>query len=418
MIRTMTLAAVLAITATGLIGCAKEKKDEASAQETAGKTAAGNTEAIPEPKTTDIGEPSVKDTALAGDIKIDEEVMAEIKKIASTCEVLPERMTVKCANKEDETLTKEFYGYGDKKKERVSTIGTFAVALSDKDPKVQTVAAKLLGSKFQQGWGPDVAVGQVDKKVAALLRATIPTLPGEYPARNAVVATVYASSLSDTDAEMHAFLEGAEDEHVKSKGWGASMFYGRMKAFDKVKGLAATGEPAQILAAASAANNMYKYTDEERAIVCPWAHTLLGADAEDAKESDVFEQAAYVLTKCSGEWVDKLLDWGEAQEKKNVFDRKYYFVFRGLCHSVMKGVDKVGATPEQCNRNFAYLEKTANNKNIEPKFRAWALDSISYARRDETSYKLMKKYQKSKVPEIKETAEKALKMLEGYIKKK
>lgn len=421
MIRTTTLAAVLAITTVGLVGCSKEKNDESNSEATATKTTAGNAETTStavDPKATDPAPPAKEKAVPATDIKIDEEVMAEIKSIASTCEVLPERMTVTCANKEDETLKNVFYGYGDKAKDRVATIGTFAVALSDKDPKIQTIAAKLLGSKFSQGWGPKVAVGQVDASVAALLRAAIPTLPGDYPARNAVVATVYASSLSDTDAEMHAFLEGAEDEHVQRSGWEATMFYGRMKAFDKVQALAASGEPKKILTAVTAANNMFKYTDEERAKVCPWAHALLGADAEDVKESDIFEEAGYVLTKCSGEWVDKLLDWGEAQEEKNVFDRKYYFVYRELCHSVMKGVDKVGATPEQCNRNFAFLEKAANNKGIEPKFRAWALDSISYARRDEASYKLMKKYKKSKVPEIKKVAEDALEMLEGYVKKK
>lgn len=417
MIRTTTLAAVLAITFAGLPACKEDKNEKAKPQEASAKTTAANAETPTEPKANKPAPPAEDKPAPAADVKVDDEVMAAIKKIASACEVVPESMSVTCANKEDDVLT-NFYGYGENLKERVATIGTLAVALSDKDPKVQTVAAKLLGSKFSSGWGEKVAVGQVDKNVAALLRKAIPTLAGEYPPRNAVVATVYASSLSDTDAEMHAFLEGADDKHVKSMGWGATMFYGRMKAFDKVQGLATSGEPKKILTAVTAANNMYNYTDEEKAKLCPWAQSLLGADAEDVKESDIFEKAGYILTKCSGEWTDKLLDWGEAQEQKNVFDRKYYFVYRELCHSFMKGVSKVGATQEQCNRNFKFLEKTANNKNIEPQFRAWALDSISYARRDEASYKLMKKYKKSKVPEIKKTAEDALKMLETYVKKK
>lgn len=420
MIRTKTLTALLAVAAMST-ACSKDKKDETE-QATVAKTTASNTNPAVAPAGKDKEPTAVKpETPVAPSattVKVDDEVMAAIKTIASSCEVDPERMSVKCANKEDDVLTKDFYGYGDKEKDRVATIGTFALALNDSDPKIQTIAAKLLGSKFSQGWGPKVEVGQVDKEVAKLMRDAIPKLPGKYQARNAIVPTMYASSLSGTDAEAHALLEGSKDEYLQSSGWGASMFYGRMNAFEKVSGLAASGDTKKLLSALTAANNMYKYSDEERTTICPWAQGYLGSDPEGAKESDVFEKAGFILTKCNGEWVDKLLDWGEAQEKENVFDRKYYFVYRELCHSVMKGVDIVGATQEQCDRNFKYLEKASNNKKIEPQFRAWALDSISYARRDEKSYKLMKKYKKSKVPEIKKVAEDALKMLEGYVKKK
>lgn len=417
-----TLTAMLTVLAMTSFACSKKEEGAEKTEGPAAKKTTTDTRPAAAATTTDNqkdqpakGEPA-KENPAASDIAIDEEVMAEIKAIASKCE-FNDRGSYSCKNDEDKKLFQELYGYGDGAKDRVATIGTAAVAMADTDVKVQVVAAKLLSSKFSQGWGTNVAVGQVDKAISAKMREALPKL-GMYQQRGAIAATIYASSLSDSDAEAHAFLEGLDDEYARNKGWASSMFYGRMKAFEKVKGLAATGDPKQILVALQAGNGMPEYTDDEKAELCPWAHGFLGADPEDAKESDIFEQAGYILTRCSGEWVDKLLDWGEAERAKNHFDRKYYFVYRELCHSVMKGVVKVGATPEQCERNWTFLEKTANTKGIEPQFRAWALDSISYSRRDEKSYKLMKKYEKSKVPEIKKVAEDALKMLEGYVKKK
>jgi len=415
MIRVRTLPALLALFMSLQLACSKKDEGDGAKEPPETQTAKADTA---EPKAAAV-EDKADETkaAAASSIGVDDEVMAEIKTIASSCGVEPKNARIDCRNKEKTKLYDELFGHGDKAKSRVATIGTVAVALADPDAKIQTVAADLLGSRFSQGWGEGVAVGQVDKPAAALLRQTLPSL-GQYQGRRAVTAIVYASSLSGTDAEMYRVLEANPDEYLRDSGWEASMFYGRMNAFEKIKGLADTGDPKKILVALTAATNMYDYTDEERASLCPWAHGLIGADPEGAEESDLFEKAGYVLTRCGGEWIDKLLDWGEAQRKKNVFDRKYYFVYRELCHSIMKGVAKVAATPEQCERNWKFLEATANTKGIAPKFRAWALDSISYSRRDERSYKLMKKYAKSKVPEIKKVAQDALKMLEGYVGKK
>ncbi len=421
MLRARTLIASLALLA--MLETACSKKEEGGEPKKSPDSEAARTETAkpetPPPKAAAAVEAAVEKTKAVdpSSIEADEEVMAEIARIASSCGIEPKLGRIDCRNKEKARLYDELYGYGDKAKTRVATIATVAKALADPDPKIQTVAADLLGSRFSTGWGEGVAVGQVDKGVAALLRETLPKL-GQYQARRAVTAVVYASSLSGTDAEMYPILETHPDEIVRNWGWKASMFYGRMNAFDKIKGLAETGDPKKVLAAVTAAANMFDYTDDEKARLCPWAESELGADPEGAKESDVFEKAGYVLTRCGGEWIDKLLDWGEAQREKNVFDRKYYFVYRELCHSVMKGVAEVAATPEQCERNWKFLEATANTEGIAPKFRAWALDSISYSRRDERSYKLMKKYARSKVPEIKKVAQDALKMLESYVKKK
>ncbi len=417
MIRIRTLSTLLALGLFLQPACGKDDKGKGGDKKSPGTEQPATDTPASDPKRAGADKPATAPAIDASSITVDEEVMAEIKTVATACKVEPKNARIDCRNKEKTKLYDELYSYGSKAKSRVATIGTMAKALADPDAKVQTVAADVLGARFGSGWGEGVAVGQVDKAVAELLRQTLAKL-GKYQGRRAVTAMMYASSLSATDAAMYAIIEAHADEYVRQRAWEASMFYGRMNAFDKIKGLAASGDPEQILIAVSAANNMYDYTDDEKAKVCPWAHGLLGADPEGAEESDIFEQSGYVLTRCSGEWVDKLLDWGDAQRQKNIFDRKYYFVYRELCHSVMKGVVKVGATPEQCERNWKFLEATANTKGIEAKFRAWALDSISYSRRDERSYKLMKKYRKSKVPEIKKVAETAIKMLESYVKKK
>ncbi len=417
-----TLAALLATLALSATACSKKDEEADTKNPPAAKTTAVDTasatavDKTTTPKTDKAPEKAPEKAPAASNIKVDDEIMAAIKIIASSCE-FNDRGSYSCKNKEDDKLFRELYGYGDKKKDLVASLGTVAVAMADTDVKIQIVAAKLLGSKYSSGWGPKVEVGQVDKAVSQLMRDALPKL-GMYQQRSAVSATVYASSLSDSDAEAHTFLEALKDEFTRNKGWGSSMRYGRMKAFEKVKGLAATEDPKLILVAVRAGNGLYNATDAEKAELCPWAHSFLGSDPEDAKESDIFEQSGSILTQCSGEWIDKLLDWGEQQRAKNHFDRKYYFVYRELCHSVMRGVDKVAATPKQCERNWKFLEKTANTKGIDAQFRAWALDSISYSRRDEKSYKLMKKYSKSKVPEIKKVAQDAVKMLESYVKKK
>ncbi len=409
MIRITTLTTIFAVSVLGLSGCEQEKITKGSQSELRDSHNPGAS-----PKARKRRRPTSRPGAK---VTANSEVMAEIKAIASKCKVEPKNMQVKCANKENAKLENDFYGNGKNAKDYASTLGTFALALHDSDPKIQTVAARVLGTKFARSWGPNVAIGAVNKKVAALMRKAIPTL-GKYQARNAIVATVYASSLSNSDKELYTLLSSSDDIYLKSKGWAATMFYARMKAFPKIKALAGSGDSKAILSALTAVNKVPKYSNAEKAKLCPWAHRFLGSDSTGAKESKNFEQAGYVLTKCSGEWVDKLLDWGEAQQAKKTFDRRYYFVYRGLCHSFMKGVHKVGATPKQCNRNYSFLEKVANTDGILLKSRAMALTAISYQRRDEKSYKLMIKYAASPVPELKAAATKALKTLERYTTKK
>ncbi len=418
-----TWVAIVALVAAG----ACSKKEDAGAAKPAGdpKATAGEpaakapgtaaaTAATPPPADPVAKEPPP--VAPASAIKVDDEVMAAIKAVVASCEIDPKAMSIKCAGDEDKKINDGFLGYGEGARTPVALIPTVAVALADPDPKMQTVAASMLGSsRFSGAWGEGVKVGDVSKEVATTLLKAIGGL-GEYQARRSMPAVMLAASLADADAEAYALLEGHADKYVVSSGWKASTLYGRLKPFAKLEAMAAAGDPAQTLLAATALNSFYQITDEERATLCPWAFGKIDADAPEVEEAEIFGQVGAILTKCRGEWVDKLLAFGEAQRAKKKFDRQYYFVFREMCHDFIKGESNANVTEAQCNANYKFLEAVANTDGVPPTFRGYALDSISYQRRDATSLKLMKKYAKHKVPEIKTTALEAIKMLEGYVK--
>ncbi|MBK9032982.1 MAG: hypothetical protein IPL61_17210 [Myxococcales bacterium] len=413
---------LLAIPLT-VAACGKKKDDAgkpaAPAAGTAAPAPATGTAATPAPATgTAAGTAAVAPPppAATSSIKVDDELMAALKAVASACTIEPKDMRVSCANGEDKAKD-DLLGYNGRKPQEAAP--TLAVALADADPKLATVAAEALaGSRFNGGWGEGVGVGAVSKDVARLLLATIEKLPaiGPYQARRVIGSVMTAASLADLDAEAHAMLERNPDEWVQKGGWKASTLYGRLKPFPKLEAMAKDNAKDPTLVAANALNSFYNITDDERATLCPWAMSKVSVDAPEG-EAEIFGQVGAILTNCKGTWIDQLQDFADAQLAKKVFDRQYYFVFRELCHDFIKGQTTDRATEAQCERNFKFLEKVVNTDGVEPTNRGYALDAISYQRRDEKSLKLMQKYQKHKVKEIAETAQKSIKMLEGYVKK-
>ena len=350
-------------------------------------------------------------------IKVDDELMAALRAEATACEIDPKAFSIKCPAGEDAKVKDGLLGHDGKKP--VDAIATLAVALADPDPKLATVAADALGSsRFSGAWGEGVAVGAVGKDVARLLLSAVEKLPalGPYQARRVIGPVVIAASLADLDSEAWAMLERNGDPYVKAGGWKASTLYGRLEPFAKLEAMARDNAPEPTLLAATALASFYDLTDDERTTLCPWALSKVAVDPA-GQEAEIFGQAGAILSRCKGTWIDQLLDFGEAQRAKKVFDRQYYFVFRELCHDFFKGQTTDRATTEQCERNFKFLEKVANTDGIAAADRARALDAISYQRRDATSLKLMQKYKGSKVKEIAEAAQAAIKMLEGYVKK-
>ncbi len=414
------MTAVLAL-AVGGVGCKKKENEGKTKQKPAANT---KTNKVTTPAGSDTKTPAGSDTKApdktpdkpaANKINVDPTVMSAIKAVASGCEIDVKNMRIKCAKGEYKALEK-MYGYT-KPKSRVATIGTFAVALGDADAKVRTVAANLLGGKFNYSWGKDAVVGSVNPDVATALLAALPKL-GKYQGRRAVNAIAYAATLAKQEGALFKTLDASPDKYVKRKGYEGSMFYGRMSSFPKVAELAKSSDTNERLSAVIAVHKMPKFTDQEKAIVCPWALEQAKFDGDKDESSPVFEYAGYVATRCRGESIDKLLAFGEAQLKKGKFNRQYYFVYRGICFSMVRALLKEPGVKKQCNRNYAFLEKVTNNKKIKPEFRGLALDAISYQRRDAKSLKLMQRYKNHKVADIKKRANDAIKMLKSYVKKK
>ncbi len=409
--RMLTIA--LGIAALAAVGCGKKEEDDKGDKSAPAKDpAAGAVEpGKDKPAEPDKAAPPKK---TGPQLDVDAEVMKAIDAVVAGCEIKTDSMQITCKSGEDKALT-DMIGYSAPKKTAMGTIATFATALADDDAKKRTVAAYVLGSKFTSGWG-DVKKGALEKAVADVMLGAVPRL-GQYQGRRAITAVSYAAGLADHTDKLIETLDASKDAYLKNSGYKASMFYGRMAMFPKIQELAKSDDAEVRLAAVSAAANFYKYTDEEKAELCPWAVEQMPGDGDEVEESAIFEQAGYVLQRCGGEWVDKLLDFGEKQLKeKNRFDRRYYFVFRNICFSMMG--EKSAGDDKQCKRNYKFLEKAANNKKLSSQNRAFALDAIPYQRRDKKSLKLMKKYAKNKDPEIKKTAQEAIKMLESYVKKK
>ncbi len=406
-----TLAVVVSIAAIAIVGCKKkDDKDAKGAKANKGKPA-------PTAGKAGAATPTAKPPAPTSNIKVDEELMAAMKAVASGCDVKVDAMRVTCKAGEEKKLY-DMFGYRAPKRMPLTSVGTLAVALSSDDAKLRTVAAGVMGSKFATGWGKDAKLGSVDGGVAQMLLTAVSKL-GKYQARRAITGVVYAATLAKKNDELVKVLDAQADKYVKNRGYKASMMYGRMSMFPKIQELAKSDDKDVVLAAVSAASNFYKYTADEKAKLCPWAQTMLGADDETAKEAAIFEQAGQVLTSCGGKWIDALLDFGENQLKtKNKFGRRYYFVFRNLCFVMMRGAQSEAATPAQCKRNFTFLEKVVNNKKVGSTHRGMALDAIAYQRRNADSLKIMKKYANHKDPEIKKYAAGAIKMLKGYVNRK
>lgn len=412
-----TLMTISLAAAVGGVGCSKQDDKKPKPKQSPAKTSADQ----PAPPATTGGgdtaekrpEPTPANEAPTSKLAVDPVVMGAIKAVVTGCEIDPKNMRIKCAKGEDKALH-ELYGYTNPRS-RVATIGTLAVALGDSDARMQTVAANLLGSKFSHSWGKDAAAGSVTTDVASALLAAMPKL-GTYQRRRAITAVTHAAMLANQETALFGFLDATPDQYVKRNGYAASMFYGRLRAFPKVTALAKSSDAGDRLAAVKAAYTMPAYTTEEKGTICPWALEQAKLDA-DNEESPAFEYAGYVATRCRGPWIDKLLDFGEAQLAKGKFNRQYYFVYRGICFSMARALLKEPGVAKQCDRNYAFLEKATNNTKIQPEFRGLALDAISYQRRDAKSLRLMQRYKNHKVAEIKKRANDAIKMLQSYVKK-
>jgi len=390
--RALPLAGAVAL---ALIGCGGEKKDEAT-----GEQPAATAKPKAEPGTADKPKAPKEPAAIAP--KVDETIMAELKKITEACTVDPSGVTVtKCKDKEARTFTDSF-----RKRDRAAALDTFTAAYTSSDAKLKTAAVNLSGNALSNlGDDAKVPVDVAKRHVAAVGALE------KYHAAQSVRSAVHAAMTAGIQDELFAMLDGHSYAPVRSIGYRETMTRGRLKPLAKLKELA-NGSDAKVAAAAiNAPRRMYKATEAEKAAVCPWIVEHL-----KKAEGPMLKEAGHSAVWCGGDVIDTLLDVGEKRLAEDKFDRDSYLVYRDICFTPIG--NEVPGKAEQCDRNYKFLESAVKNKKLEGRDRGLALFAIYYQRRDAKSMKVMKKYRKSKVPEIKKYAEDAIKSLKETYKVK
>ncbi len=344
-------------------------------------------------------------------VHVDASLMAGMKAVVDSCEVNLKSLRVRaCKNKEFDAL-RGMIG-PPPKLHQLLAISTVATALGDEDPRLRTVAAKLMRTKFSTSWG-GAHVGSVSAPVARRLLRALPKL-GTVQRRAAIVGAVHTASLAGGLQHAIEAIERDPDKQTQVKGWSAVMLYGRMQAFPAIKKLAQSDDRDLVRAALTAASSFFPYSAVEKAKLCPWAEGFLGRDDPAATTSPIFRKAGAIISRCRGEHLDRLLAFGEAQlTERAKFDRDYYFVYRSLCISFSRRFKDDPAQRAQCDRNFAFLESVAGHSKVTAKLRAQALAAISYQLRTKEALPILRRYAEHEVPQLRETALKEIAALEA-----
>lgn len=375
------LALVLALAALSVAtpACKKKNKDAAD-------TGTDTSEHSEHSESTD-------DTPAAAPLKPNRALMELLKKIPDGCTVSVDSASVySCKNKEDQAIT-DFI-----RKERPKDLyETYASLLSSKDAKMRAVAVAEAANTFST-MDKDSRKSNATKAVANAFLDELAKDDGiAYRLAPPAVDLGFIAGLGSRVIKVTDKI----NTNARNAAYRTFMEYGRMEAFPKLQEVAKEKDFA--VAALSAPRSMYEWTDSEKNKICPWAKGYLS----DASNSTAAE-AAYTAIKCKGEYIDALLDEGETRVKNKQFDNPFAMTFREICFEFIGGVTGQAGGNPQCKRNYAFLEKVTNDATVKPEVRGMSLWNIYYQRRDKESLALMRKYEKSKVPEIAKRAKEAI----------
>jgi hypothetical protein len=273
------------------------------------------------------------------------------------------------------------------------------------DAKMATAAVVALDESKSS---IDNALKKDNATAAAYQRAmTLLSKSEDGIASRLTVITTYIATLRGEHAALVKLVDGHKTPSVRIQAYNNMMTFGRMKAFDAEKAIAAKGPAELTIAALGAPRNMYQATAEEKAVYCPWAKGYLGDS-----NLKIVAEAAYTMINCKGEYINAMLDELEKRHKAGeIKDRTLLFPARETCMSIMSGVVPVQGEAEQCERNYAFLQKVADDEAVPSEARGSALWNIYYQRRDQKTLDLMRKYENHKDPEVQKQAKDAIKSL-------
>ncbi|MEZ4259587.1 MAG: hypothetical protein R3B36_11005 [Polyangiaceae bacterium] len=285
-----------------------------------------------------------------------------------------------------------------------------ALVNSTEDDKVSAAAVALFSEQFDY-LGDD---GKKKNATPEVVDAAIKMWKAQKGNRASRLASPVTQLATLAGASDKIFAAAAEHEEkgARDNAYRYVLKYGRLDALPKLQEIAKDKEEHR-RASLDAVTKMPKLTEAERSIVCPWAQGYLG-------DSDlgVASEAGQAMVYCKGEFVDALL--GEAEKRLAAKEYKDPFatVMREPCFQFIKDITDKSGTQAQCDKVYAFLEKAANDKNVDDRTRGLALWNIYYQRRDETTLKLMRKYEKHPNKEISKRAGEAIKSLKESYKLK
>ncbi|HWA75154.1 MAG TPA: hypothetical protein VG937_22605 [Polyangiaceae bacterium] len=332
----------------------------------------------------------------------DAELWKELSDLTQACKVDDQRGTVTCTQGEQRKLISAF---SSGQRSKIKALPTFAAALSSQKPAMQTVGANLLYSALRSSFGADVKTGDVSEKDAGDLLTAALKLPKAL-ARQALPAAVHASMLANQSEALYTALEKLEDPQLRAVAVRNFMVYGRLTAFKKVQELAKDDASHLAPAAVESPQNMLAWTAEEQAAICPWATGLLS----DTRPL-IAGKAASLLSSCSGEFIDKLLEAGERSLAANKFAVSEVAGYRDLCSANRRGRQSA-ATEQQCARSRKLLEKVTETKAVDQQARSMALNSLAYQWPDDRTVQLAKRLEKSPDAGLADAARRALQRIE------
>lgn len=347
-------------------------------------------------------------TACSGGPKIDREIMADLQAIATNCMINIDGNSVrKCKDKEDDKLEDKF----DKKvKDRIAALDTFSAALSGEDRKVAVAAAAVLSKSFRS-FGEDVAPDAISPQVAKRLIEAVGKSP-KYQAAQALRTTVNAAVLAKQYDALYQMMDGHSNTAIPEQGYAQLMYYGNMDVFPKIQEVAKSEKESLAAAALKAPLKMLKSPSEaDKQSICSWGKGYLNDERKD-----VFAAAGEMMLDCKGEYIDALLQKGEERLAKNIFSRSDYLLYRDVCFSPIGKVIEEPGVQAQCQRNYALLEKAANNESLKSRDRGLALFAIYYQRRNQETLDLMKKYVNHKDKMVSKYATEAIGSIENQNK--
>ncbi len=397
--KTLIASAVLVLVAAG---CGKKGTDASgSSSGAAASTSAAGTGSAASSSSEDALEK----------VEPNGEIVTLLKKVVEGCTVSDDQATAhSCKNKETDglsTLARE-------KKPADLYVTLAETALQNLEGNKKLANAAL--SAFADLWSSlDEPTRKANATKQTALRAVklLEKLGGEKETRGARIAGVAAqvAILGGKKDALFAAVNASKNDYLHEGALAHSMTFGRLDVMPEVEAAAKAPKESWARGALQAPRNMPKPTAAEKAKICPWAKGYIGSE-----KLPVAVEAGHDMVFCGGEYVNALLDEGEARLKAKKYTNELNFVFRDICFS-FAGEKPAGAAA-QCERNFKFLEAVANDESVPDVARGLALWSIYYQRRDKTSLELMRRYEGHKNAEISKRAKEAIKSLEETYKLK